>query len=312
MICHRFHITCVLFVLLFAVALPAGAVPMSGNLIQGGDFEDTAFLETSGSPDGVEIHRFSQTYDLGKWLGVWGPNSQGGLAGFSTYDDPRDPGETGGDTLNTSGLGTLNRSVDPTDSSNHVMEAVLFRPIWAQWAEAPAGHVSGPIELSFDFYFHDWDPGDSNNRQQVRLYGTDTLPPHDGSYFDANSVFSPTSLDTDLLLEFEWSELGGDPDTSAVAGNINGWINISTDDNSLWTTYTPSVPQAYQYYAAVFTSMTYAESHPYFFIYGGKVTDAPSIMVDNVSLRVAIPEPASLGLLGMGVIALMRRRTRGA
>ncbi len=81
------------------MAASSAPAALSGNLIQGGDFEDTAYLKNQGSLDASEtlipVQRFNRDADLGLWLAQWGPPSLGGFAGFSLYNDPRDLVETG-------------------------------------------------------------------------------------------------------------------------------------------------------------------------------------------------------------------------
>jgi hypothetical protein len=137
------------------LASSAAATTLSGNLIQGGDFEDTAYLKNVGSLDSedlyIPLHRFNEDADLGLWLGVWGPPSisEGTIAGFSTYDNPRT--DAPGNTQVDGDLGNLNRSADPFRPDNYVMETVMISPRTAQWNEAPADHVARPISFSFDF-----------------------------------------------------------------------------------------------------------------------------------------------------------------
>jgi hypothetical protein len=299
---------------------PAGAAELSGNLIQGGDFEDTSHLKNSGTPDGVPIHRFSQEYDLGKWIGVWGPPSLGGLAGFSTYDDPRDTSVTGGDTMESGDLGNLNRSVDPTNPANHVMEVILFRPSLAQWIAAPTGHQAGPISFSFDFYLQDWSPS-ALTLLTMEIYGTHGLPPHDESIVISGAVNPSYGVDNDifageLIARFRWSGTVGTPD---VPGNSNGWLHVSSDDLTHWAFGPPAeggkndvlnteLEEVFPYYVVAFRTLVYDEAHPYFWLYGTRITDTFALAIDNVSFQVTVPEPASLLLLGLGGLALTRRR----
>jgi hypothetical protein len=209
------------------------AAVLSGNLIQGGDFEDTGHLKTSGSWDAsnnyVPIHRFNQDTDLGKWIAMWGPPSQAdnpqATAGFSLWDDVRtDPP---GNNQETGDIGTINRSVDPTDPSNHLLEVTMFRPSFAQWIAAPENHVAGPFRFSFDFI--DFGAGaahGSNSWGNVYVYGMNVLPPHDVGYVGDNftqpgapqatkpsqpvdGVHEPYAADGDLLFRYvygEWKE----------------------------------------------------------------------------------------------------------
>jgi hypothetical protein len=218
--------------LALAVALPVAtthAAVLSGNLIQGGDFEDTSHLKTSGSNDAsdnyVPIHRFNQDADLGKWIAMWGPPSQAdnpqALAGFSLWDDVRtDPP---GNNQVQGDIGAVNRSVDPTDSSNHLLEVTMFRPSYGQWIAAPENHVPGPMRFSFDFV--DFGAGaahGSDSWGNVYVYGMNVLPPHDvgyvgdgtsspGSPFALNpsqgsGVHEPHASDGALLFRYSYGE----------------------------------------------------------------------------------------------------------
>ncbi len=182
-------------VLTGAICAPLQASVLSDNILVNGDFESLANLKNAASPDGVLPHRFSQTYDLGQWIAYWGPQTNpGGLGGFSTWDDPRDAGTAGSNNITT--IGNLNRSVDPTNASNHLMETTMFRPKFAQWVEGPANQVAGPFEFAFDFYHLNAHPGDT--RFDVRLYGMNVLPAHDVSFFDnggRSAAGVPNALD---------------------------------------------------------------------------------------------------------------------
>ncbi|MCC7145326.1 MAG: hypothetical protein IT443_02665 [Phycisphaeraceae bacterium] len=295
-----------LVAVLFVCALPAEA-GLSGNLVSGGDFEDTSYLKTDDSPDGVLIHRFSQANDVGLWLAKWGPPSQGGLAGFSLYDDPRDLNETGGDTQSTGDLGSVNRSVDPLNPGNHILEPVLFRPRWGQWIEAPANHVPGPMSFSFDMLVKEWDTINMNNGR-VWLYGSNSLPTNDESYCeDVSGALVPSGAD--MLVQFRYSQGRG----LSNPGYLDVWQDVSTDAPStlLWgdlnnpantNILTTELTQTYAYYAVIVYAVVYPEDHPYFWLNGGKITDTFAQGFDNFDLRVSVGVPGDFN--GDGQVTL--------
>ncbi len=300
--------------LAMSLAAPAAGA-LSGNLIVNGDFETTANLKNSSSLDNsnqaIPVHRWNNDTDYGMWIAKWGPPSLGGLAGFSTYDDPRDIAETGGTTQASGDLGNMNRSVDPTDPSgqNHVMENILFRPRWAQWFQAPENHVPGPISMDFDFYLHDWSNFDPSSPTMmiVTLYGLNFSPPHDVTYIDDNApshavtplgaepndaqgAWNPSGLDGDPLVHFRFNFWMQD-----YSDYFDQWNHISTGDaaNPLWSAYdgniiTTELTETYQNYALVVYSAVYAEGNEYFWLWGGKVTDTPALLWDNFDVRLSV------------------------
>lgn len=312
---------------------------MSGTVFVNGDFESTANLKNSTQPDGVPPHRFSQTYDLDKWIGFWGPNTvcgggYCGLAGFSTFDDPRDMAldlpANGGDgngylSQGEDAVGQMNRSVDTTNPSNHVMDMLAFwGPSFAQWRAAPAGHVAGKIKFSFDIYQEDnYHSPDANAWGTIRVYGSNALPPHDQSYFgNAACAFDPTNGQlpegsATLLFSYgygEWMEGNGDavnfPNTPLYS-YLDEWHHIDTDtyhlipdprnpgqmmpgnpatgepDYRWWTSHTvvTELTETYDYYVIVNTTMVYNPNDWYDWYYGQRVTE-DLIYLDNIDFRV--------------------------
>jgi hypothetical protein len=205
--------------LLLAVGATTHAAVLSDNIVVNGDFESTTNLKNNTSPDGVLPHRFSQEYDFGMWLSHWGPpNNPGGLGGISTYDDPRT--DAPGNTASTGNLGNFNRSVDPLNPNNHIMEAVMFRPSLTQWIKAPENHVAGPIHFSFDFMmqnghtYSEWG--------NVVVYGMNYMPAHDVTFFHAPTPGNPSAT---------WVLDSTNPDDGDVLfmSTYGDWIHGSTN-----------------------------------------------------------------------------------
>ncbi len=294
---------------LLAAQSAAGA--LSDNIVGNPGFEDSSLagFKTATSVDGDGVfhapHKFDADNDLGRWMGVWGPPSQGGYGGFSLYDDPRDINETGGNTMASGDLGNLNNSIDPYNPGNRILENIMFRPSFTQWMVAPENHVAGPISFSMDFYVDFFD--ESANFFYAFVYGSHELPPQNADYFLNPELAHPggssSSLDADLLVRFNWWyfwERDGH-----INSNVNAqWSSLSTDDpsviwdtagtnkivggNSLPDTLTTSIDQPYEYYAITVYSASYGEPHEYFWLWGGKITDNFSIAFDNFDLRVSV------------------------
>lgn len=319
------------FALMMAAALGLTAstslASLSGNLVVNGDFESTANLKTAAND--TDIHKFSQNMDVGNWVSMWGPDTinGNGNGGFSLHDDPRAVG------LDPKEVGSMNRSLD-AGNGNHFMENVEFRPKWAQWIEAPA-HITGPIELSFDFFLDRWDAtGHAGSRVvfQALIYGTNELPAHDTGFAgDVNGpVMAANGLqDAALLARYNygdfWNGSGQSPDTDTVAGNVNGWLSVSSNNAGDWSPNPGNVggrgdilltelTATYDYYAVVFQTRSYDENNAFNpdlnlqLIGSDKPTPTMTVGVDNVSFQVTVPEPASMSLLGLGSALLLRRR----
>ncbi|MCC7147055.1 MAG: PEP-CTERM sorting domain-containing protein [Phycisphaeraceae bacterium] len=321
------------------VASGWASAALSGNLVGGGDFEDTSYLVNETSPRGILPHRFDQVNDLNRWIAHWGPpNNPGGLGGFSTYDDPRDLGETGG-TGNqaTSNLGNFNRSVDPTDANNHVMEVAMFRPSMTQWIVAPENQVAGPIHFSFDLRQSDGYSYDSWGT--VAVFGMNYLPPDDVTFFRnaepgapgaTYSVYDPNLNPDDGELIYasnygKWldgSHQEGDPappfeyfdtwqhyDTDEYLENEEGSPiePDGTPDYQWWVQreVKQEITQTYAYYVVAVYPVVYDESDPYFWLYGGQITDNFVLAFDNFDFRVSVAQAYIPGdFNGDGVITL--------
>jgi len=310
---------------------------MSGELLNGGDFESTAYLKNHDTLDQdgttpIPIYRWDQYNDPGLWLAQWGPESLCDLwgcpasAGFSVFDDPRDPALRGSapETFNNKSnadLGTMNRSFVDTNADaiadDHVMENTLFRPRWAQWIEAPANQKPGPIQISFDFYLNRWDPfgvadppGSNTAAEtvlQAYVFGMRELPTHNVGYvgdgvgnamrpidLDAGGVPLAGSLDGDMLVRFNWGDWWLNENTPSVAGNDNGWVTVTNDGGVLWDSVGKgdilsfATTEAYPYYAVAFRTRNYHETHTYAWFDGSRITDTPAILVDDVSLEISV------------------------
>ncbi len=305
---------CIAFAAMFAGA--AQAAVLSGNIVTNGDFESLDNLKNDVSPDGINPHRFSTEYDFSKWLGIWGPpNNPGGLGGFSVYDDPRDLNVTGGDTQTTGNLGNFNRSVDPTNASNHVMESIMFRGSFFQWIPAPENHVPGPISFSFDLHYSEWAQHTADPPWgQLWVIGTNTPPQHNSNVFNGDvSAGGLWPDDGDILFFRNWGEWmqgsyePGDPGDPFQF--FDTWHHISTDEyleneegSPIEPDGTPAylwwatreihkeVTQAYDYYVIWATPLVYAEDDLYWWLYNAKIADNPVHLLDNIDLRVSVEE----------------------
>ncbi|MCC7406930.1 MAG: hypothetical protein IT442_02585, partial [Phycisphaeraceae bacterium] len=301
--------------LLLALTGPATGA-LSGNLIPNGDFESTANLKMSGGLDStntyIPIHRSNIDTDWSRWLAMWGPPSQAdnpaATAGFSTYNDPHNLAETGGDgTQAGSDLGTYNRSLDPINpgSGNHVMENSLFRSRTGLWIPAPANQTTGPMSFSFDFFqdLLDDHPGSWFN---VSLYGLNFDFPHDTPYLTDGSAGNfmtpilydnPENLDGDILAycSFGAFALNNPPPGHDYSDEFNIWRTVSTDNpgDDMWIAapknfLTTNLTQTYDNYAVVIYSVAYSEGDPFFWLYAGKITETPSILFDNIDFRLSV------------------------
>jgi len=314
----------------------------SPNVFVDGGFEDLSKLKNQTSPDGVLPHKFSRQYDLGMWLGFWGPPSvEGGLGGFSTYDDPRDMAidaagnnngyiDRGFEGVIADDIGNMNRSVDPTDPGNHVMEILMFwGPAFAQWVEAPPNQIPGHIRVQFDL--HATDGYSAETWGSLHVYGMNGLPPNDGSFFDVgSSTFGPLNGDIpeggEELFNYtygEWMEGNGDAVTwpeVPLFDYLDVWHHVDTDtyqlmpdptpgnegqmtpgdpdtgipDYSWWNTHlvNQSVDdtQLYDYYVVINYWQSYPPEDVYDFLWGRRVSEDRTVM-DNISLTVETSVP---------------------
>ncbi|MCC7145426.1 MAG: hypothetical protein IT443_03195 [Phycisphaeraceae bacterium] len=293
---------------------------LSGNLVGGGDFENTSYLVNETSPDAIPPHRFSQTYDMSRWISHWGPpGNPGGLGGFSTYNNPRNLAETGGDgTQTASNLGNMNRSVDPTNANNHIMEAVMFRPSMVQWIAAPANQKPGPMSFSYDFLM---DFGYDNTTDlwgRVYVYGMNYLPPNDVTFFRSPAPGAPGATDVydPALNPDDGAELFHNTYGTWIQGATNGidppfqyynvWQHYDTDeylnegdgpiepdgspDYQWWGGHliTTELTETFAYYVVAVYPLVYDESDPYFWLYGGKIADEFCFGFDNFELQVSV------------------------
>ncbi|MCC7147052.1 MAG: PEP-CTERM sorting domain-containing protein [Phycisphaeraceae bacterium] len=291
---------------------------ISGNLVGGGDFEETGYLVNETSPRGILPHRFDQVYDLNRWIAHWGPPSNpGGLGGFSTYNNPRDLNETGGDgTPSGSDLGNFNRSADPLNPGNHIMEATMFHPSMTQWIVGPTNQKPGPIHFSFDSLL---DVGDMNFDSWCRVvvYGMNYLPPDDVSFFrDAEpgapgatySVYDPALNpdDGEVLFSFtygKWIE-GSTDGNDAPFEYLGVWQHYDTDEylenqggEPIELDGTPD----YQWWGSRVVQKELAQTYPYYVVavypvvsepdpwFGWlRITDSFAFGVDNLDWQVSV------------------------
>ena len=287
---------------------------LSGNLFDG-NFENVAALKNNYTYDNsnnpVGAHRFNADGDdFGLWIGRWGlsdleQNGYYGQGGFSTKDYPRQlnatmvgvPGVVADDISNN------NRSVDPYNPSNHIMETVAFYPTMAQWVQAPANQVAGPIQVNFDFFLNHWQADTSLNwfdQFVIQVYGSNFLPPHNvgmgtnipGTTFNG---FDPTgganSVDTTIdgvhykaqkLAQFGWGSdwTNFDPNRPEQWPGTNGWKHLDStvptvgwddiDAADLGNVIIPSsIAETFPYYSVVINSRIYNEGHEYFWAVNG-------------------------------------------
>jgi len=333
------------------IGSPAWAV-LSGNLMGGGDFEDTSYLKLADSPrtqaeidalaNPVRAWQFHQGGiaapgepnegewfdDFGKWMGAFG---------MSTVNSPR-----------TSFPGTVPAMTNVSLSGgNHFMEATFSRPWAGQIIKAPAGQIPGAAKLDFDFYFHYWDPVNLDATPQLLqplIIGIneadlptwqDRWGPHNNDDW-MNASPSPGSSQANweyVYIGANFNSLEDESDSShGGTGNSmpyipdtgdgwhsysDGWSETVGDyvtgtDPWLDVTYhdgTFNITQTYDYYYVVMRHVVYSESHPYWWMnMPHLLSDAMSVAFDNVSLQLQVPEPATLGLLALGGLAILRRR----
>jgi len=272
----------------------------------------------------VRAWQFHPEFDLGRWITTWGvggdyPGDYDGMTGISAYDDPRsywDEGAFPGDGTWTAPVSCNNVSEDPLNPGNHVMEGVWFRPTVGQIVQAPPDHVAGTATIDFDYYWDNWEdpPTDGASIFHVWVWG---LPESDlpswedraglPSAYDLPSVFPDAELVFTSPNWAEWGWTGPGSDEPEIASLGDQWLTFSQEhpDRAVFEIADPFP----YYYVAVWT-VTYAEMHPYYWPYGGKPADTFAIGIDNIDLRLQVPEPATLGVFAVAALGLLRRRQR--
>ena len=92
-----------------------------------------------------------------------------------------------------------------TQPHNHIMETVAFYPTMTQWVKAPTNQLTGPMQLSFDFFYNNWDPqNEFNDSFQIRVWGLDFQPTH-----NIGTIWSPVTNAYDSGLGSAANPLGG-------------------------------------------------------------------------------------------------------
>ncbi len=306
------------FAAMLSLTCSASMAALSSNLVINGDFESSTSVKsvpsalTQAEIDAAALPlnewQFHPDFDLDVFIGTWA---------ISDFADPRFS-YSQGDTP-----ASLNRS---SLSGNHVLDSVAFRPWTTVIFQAPANMVAGPAVFDFDFFFDYWDEADLGGTPQILhpvIHGfsaadlptwSDRWGPHNGDdWFYGDSPAEPITGNWDILYDGvnfnsqqHQHDLNGEPEIPYhQAPNDGQWHSYSEG----WTQVLPSgytaapwegedggwtydgtfdIDQAYDYLAITFRMVTYSESHLYFWLYGGKPTDALSIAIDNVSLQVSV------------------------
>ncbi|MCC7145494.1 MAG: hypothetical protein IT443_03540 [Phycisphaeraceae bacterium] len=300
---------------------------LSDNVIQNGDFESLSGLKLADSPrtqaeiaagaNPVRSWQFhpggiaaegptSGQYftDLGKWIAPWG---------ISTYDDPRAAYNLGDNSAPN------NRSiVTRNGQQTGVMEGALFRGWVTQVVAAPVGHTTGTAVIDFDYWFNQWettpDYGDSILHVWIGGFNEGSLPSWDdrampifgGSQADLNTMGATPLWDSPDWNTTGWSGIGSEkPD---IGSQGLDWHTLSMDNPG---TNTFEITTSYDYYYISAWLTVYIESHPYFWLYGGRPTDTMAAAIDNVSLQLPmIPEPTAAATALIGACALLAQRRR--
>ncbi len=259
--------------------------------------------------------------DLGRWFAPFG--------GITVFDDPR-AAFTNGDTV-----AGINRSEDPLRPGNHVLEGAGFRPWADVIVQAPVTMQAGEARLNFEYYFHYWDAVNLDATPQLLqpiIHGINAAdlptpqdrwsawngdnwenenPVGDGWSFNDNWVKVYTGAD----FNSQWhdADILGEPDEPYVPDQGDAWHTYSSgvteiqptgwviqpgegeDGSTLYYDGTFNLTQTYDYFLITFRMVTYSEGHEYFWLWGGKPTDAMSVAIDNVSFQVTVedslPEP---------------------
>ncbi len=275
----------------------SAAAVLSGNLLAGpaSDFEDTSGIKLEDSPltEGevtpVRAWQFHPDFDLGRWISNFGA---------SAVDSPQDTWNDGGD------VAPINRSVDPLNPGNHVLESASFRPTAGLILAAPENHVAGTASIDFDYYWNNWtglEPGaggtDGASIFKMWIYGfnQEDLPTWGDRYGPDNNgpANGDGTYDGFLWTNPNWSEWGWGPvdapghDELAIESLGNQWNTLSVTDPSR-TSFEITTP--YDYYYISLYLVTYSEPHQYFWLYGGRVIDQMAVALDNIDFRLPVEQ----------------------
>ncbi len=285
-----------------AMAVSSASAALSGDIVQGGDFESyntTVKSENIGAGGGrpwtfdgaytpEEQALVGRANDVGYWVGSYGY--------ITNLDDPRQEAIDNGWVLGTENLGTGNVSLG--DGGNHFLDIVGFRAHGLQIIEAPAGHVAGPAEFDFDYFWEEWAAHGGAPRLTAVVYGVTSLPDElpsltFGNYFELDFPGLPIER---LYTAPAWAQ----------DANSETWLNFDKWDNNMpaagegvWKTLsddwdnTFDITSPYPYYLIRYNAVVYHEGDEYFWLYGGKPTDTVTMGFDNFSLKVSV-EPTAL------------------
>ncbi|MCC7145425.1 MAG: hypothetical protein IT443_03190 [Phycisphaeraceae bacterium] len=277
--------------------------------------------EVAGNYTPLTVSHFHSEYDFGRWIAPFG--------GISAHADPRAA------YAQALPVGPVNRSTIIRDGqSTGILEGAYFRPWAISMVPAPANQVAGPAQLDFDYYFNYWDPlvlGTTPTPQilQAVVFGVpeEGLPDFasrwsawNGDKWDNSAPAGDQWPENDTWVELYRSAAWN---SQAHYADLNGtpWPNYAylPSQGDQWQTYSDGVTdsqsnyhdgsftlnQTFPYYLLVIRLVTYSESHPYFWLEGGKPADSLSVAVDNVSLQVSVgPSFLPGDFNGDGVITL--------
>ncbi|MCC7145421.1 MAG: hypothetical protein IT443_03170 [Phycisphaeraceae bacterium] len=317
------------------LALPAGgSVVLSSNLLPNGDFEDftkttytadsgestldwTGFkyehsprtaAEVTANANPVRAWQFHPDFDLGRWIEPWGTTSAD--RGITNWDDPRAAYALG------NFVSTQNISEDPLNPGNHVLDGVRFRTSVGIFIQAPAAHVAGTAEIDFSYYWNNWTglpPGDPESHA-ASIFSMTVAGVNQADLPTWQDRWGPNAWQGDwgpagavlLWNSPNWSEWGWEGPGSEepeIHSLGNQWNSFSADhpDRVQFDISTP-----YDYYYMEINQITYAESHPYFWLYGGLPSDSFALGVDNITLKVSVQGPSFIpgDFNGDGVVTL--------
>ncbi len=311
-------------ILAVAVASPARGA-LSDNIVISGDFEDPQYIKQVDSPRTqaeidagtapVRAHQFhpgglvgvepnpanqilpagTEFNDFNRWIGHWPHDGAGGI---QIFDDARAA------YANGTPIATHNVVNDPLRPDNRVMEGTYFRGGVRTIIPAPQNQVTGTATIDFDYYFNFWDPANPETTPQILhvwffglteeqvpdwsdrfnlgdpdvLWGTWNSPGDPG--FPYHLLFDSPNWNSQW---WESSDLYfGEPSIGSLG---NQWYRFSEEHPDKVEF---ELDQTFPYYGLMVRMVTYSEGHEYFWLWGGKPSDAFSIAVDNFDIRLPV------------------------